>query len=94
MISCHPVILSEFPTPLARPTLHHHLGLRIELDAVARLGVEIAKEAGVPAAKGEVGHGRGHANVDTDIAGVNFVTEFAGHRAAAGKRCEDCMNNG
>src|SRR4051794_2452671 len=42
-----------------------------------RLGVKVTEEAFIPAAKGKVGHWRGHANVDADVAGVGGITEFA-----------------
>ena len=73
----------ELPAPMLRPAFHHNLCLRVELYPVSALCVEIAEKAFVPAAEWEEGHWCRHANVYTDVAGVNLMTELARNRAAA-----------
>jgi hypothetical protein len=51
----------EPPRPGVRPALDDDLGLGVELDAVAPLGVQVAEEAVAPAAERVVGHRRGDA---------------------------------
>src|SRR5690606_35614150 len=65
---------SEGPAPVLWPALHHHLRLRVELDAVGALRVQVAEEALGPAAEGEERHGRRHPQVDADVAGDGAVT--------------------
>ena len=45
-----------------------------------------AEETFFPAAEGEIGHGRGDADVDADISGGRFVAELAGGGAAGGEK--------
>jgi hypothetical protein len=45
--------------------------------------VQIAEEAFLPAGEREVGHRRGHADVDADVADLGFVAELARRGAAA-----------
>src|ERR1700680_3629816 len=44
-----------------------------------------AEEAVFPSAEWEIGHGRGYADIDSDIAGGGFVAEATGCSAARGK---------
>src|SRR5438067_9075631 len=76
---------SKYPRPLLRPALHHHLLLRVEVDRVAPLRVEVAEEAVLPAAEREVGDGGGDADVDADVADAGLVAELPGRGAAAGE---------
>jgi hypothetical protein len=46
----------------------------------------MAKETIFPAAEGEVGHGRGDANVDADVSRRSFVAESARRRAAGSEK--------
>src|ERR1700691_1993392 len=79
---------SELSAVLFGPAFNYYLLVCIELDGVAALAVEIAEEAVLPSTEGEVGHGRGDSDVDTDVAGGSFVTEAARGRSARGKqRC-------
>ena len=77
------------PLELARmlfgPAFHYDFFVGVELDGVAALAVEVAEEAVLPSAEGEVGHGRGDSDVDADIAGGRFVAEFAGGGATSGE---------
>src|SRR5438034_5682691 len=75
-------LVLELAAPLARPALDHHLGLGVELHAMAALGVQIAEEALLPAREREEGHWRGHADVDADIAGARLAAKLACRRAA------------
>src|SRR5215469_11878987 len=70
---------------LASPALDYHLLFRIELYRVATLAVLDAEETVLPSAKGKIRHGRGHADVDTNIAGRSFVAKASCRRAT---RCE------
>ena len=63
------------------PALDDDFLIRVKLDRVAPLSVHVAEEAVVPAAEGEIGHGRGHADVDADVSCGSFVAELP--RAAA-----------
>src|SRR5690606_21060566 len=76
----------ERPGPLARPALDDDLRLRVELDAVPALRVQVAEEALPPAAEREEGHRRGHADVDAHVARPDLAAELPRVRAA---RCED-----
>src|SRR5882724_321901 len=72
----------KLPRVILGPALDHDFLFRIELDGVASLGVHNSEKAVFPAAEREVGHRRGDANVDANIARRRFVTEPAGGRAA------------
>src|ERR1700691_3733943 len=65
-----------------RPTFHYYFFVGVELDGVAALAVEIAEEAVLPSAEGEVGHGRGDSNVDANVSRRGFVAEAASGRSA------------
>src|SRR5690348_11728997 len=62
------VSLLKLTRPLLRPPLNHHLFLRVKFNCITPLRVHIAEEAFLPAGEREEGHGRGHANVDANIA--------------------------
>src|SRR5258708_7615558 len=68
------------------PAFYYYFFVGVELDGVAALAVEIAEETIFPSAEGEVGHGRGYADVHADVAGGGFVTEAARRGAP---RCEE-----
>src|SRR3984957_3297125 len=68
------------------PTFDDYFFVGVELDGVAALAVEIAEETVFPSAEGEVGHGRGYADVDSDVAGGSFVTKAAGGSSARGEQ--------
>src|SRR5207244_11064290 len=55
-----------------------------ELNGIAPLRMHHAEEAALPAGKREVGHGRGHADVDTHVARRYQVAELA-RRGPAGR---------
>ena len=76
--------LSELPRPLAGPTLHNHFLIGKELDGVAPLCVHHAEETALPAGKGKVRHGCGHANVDPHVASGNGIAELT-RRSAGGR---------
>src|SRR5262245_36439900 len=73
------------PVPALRPALDDHFRLRIELDAVPTLGVQVAKEALIPTAEREIGHRRGHADIDANVSSIRLVAELARRRPAAGE---------
>src|SRR5204863_9280718 len=62
---------------LARPAPHDDLRFREEFNGVAPLAVKDAEETLLPAAEGEIGHRRGHADIDSDISRGRFVAESA-----------------
>ena len=66
------------------PPRHRHLLLRVELDALGALDVQVAEEGFVPAGEGEPRHRGGDADVDADHAGVEVLLELAG--GVAGSR--------
>src|SRR5215472_10250813 len=70
----------ELSRVLFGPALDYHFLICVELDGVAALAVEIAEEAILPSAEGKVGHGRGDADIDADVAGRGFVAETARRR--------------
>src|SRR5438309_9986863 len=72
----------ELARVLFCPALNNNFLVGIELDRVAALAVQIAEEAVLPSAEGEIRHGRGNANVDADIARGRFVAEAASRRSA------------
>src|SRR5580698_10071369 len=78
-------ICSEFARPLGGPAFHDDLLVGKELDGIAALSVHNAEETAFPATEGEVGHGRGHADVDTDVACGDEVAKLAGRGAAGGE---------
>src|SRR5208283_6086558 len=76
---------SELAGFLARPALNHDFGVGVKLHRVFALGVQYTEEAFFPSIEGEIGHGRGDADVDSDVSGRRFVAELA-RRCATG--CE------
>src|ERR1700719_1802352 len=81
---CNPWL--EFAAVLFGPAFNYYFFVGVELDGIAALAVEIAEEAVLPSAKGEVGHGRGDSDVDADVASGRFVTEAARGRSARGEQ--------
>src|SRR5205809_1122645 len=77
---------SELPAPRRRPPLDDDLLLRVEIDRIASLGMEVAKEAVLPPGKREIRHRRRDADVDADVARARFVPELA--RGGAARREE------
>src|SRR5580700_4634824 len=80
-----PVSHLELAGFLPRPALDNDFGFGVELDGVAALAVKNAEETLFPAAKREIGHGRGDANVNADVSGRGFVAESAGGGAIGGE---------
>src|SRR5271157_4950499 len=79
---------SELARVLLRPALDHNFLLGVELDRVASLSVHDAEEAVFPSAERKVCHGRGHANVNSDIPRGSFIAEAPRRRPARRKqRC-------
>src|SRR5271163_228978 len=78
--------LSELARVVFGPAFYHYFFLGVELDGVAALSVEDAEEAVFPSAEREIGHGRGHADVDSDIAGRRFVPEASRGSTAGSKQ--------
>src|ERR1035437_3166998 len=76
---------SEFAAPVAGPAFYDYFGLGVKFDAVVGLGVEVAEEAFAPAAEGERRHRSGDADVDADVAGIDFIAEAAGVGAVGGE---------
>src|SRR5260370_23664439 len=78
----------EFPAVLFGPAFDYYFLVGVELDGIAALAVEIAEEAVLPSAEGEVGHGCGDPDVDADVSRGRFVAEAARGRSARGEeRC-------
>src|SRR5256885_1792966 len=67
-----------------RPPFDHDFLLRVEIDRVAALLVEIAEEAVFPSREGEVGHRRRDPDVDADVARPGLVPELP--RGGAARR--------
>ncbi len=75
----------EFARPLAGPAFDDDFFVGEELDGVAALRVHDAEEAAFPSGEREVGHGRGDADVDADVAGGDGVAELARGRSGGGE---------
>src|SRR6185436_7244543 len=75
----------ELSAPGGRPAFDDDLLLRIEVDRVTSLGMEIAEEALFPAGEGEVRHWRRDAHVDANVADPRLVAELARRRPARGE---------
>src|SRR5688572_16569054 len=76
---------SEFSAPVRRPSFDDHFLIREKINCVAALRMEVAKEAVFPAGEGEVGHGGGNAQINTDVPGPDFMAELPGCTAAGGE---------
>src|SRR5580692_67543 len=76
---------SELARVFFGPAFNYYFFLGVELDGIAALAVQDAEEAVLPSAEREIGHGRGHADVDSDIAGGRFIAETSSRRTA---RCK------
>src|SRR5580700_7284240 len=77
-----PLELASF---LPRPAFHDDLRFRVEFDGVAPLAMQDAKETFFPAAKREIGHRRGDADVDADISCGRLITEAARSGSVGGE---------
>src|SRR6476646_3665347 len=75
----------DWPTVPTAPTRDDHLTLREEADRIAALRVQHPQERAFRAAEGEHRHGRGHPDVDADVAGLDLVAELPRRRAALGE---------
>jgi hypothetical protein len=64
------------------PPSHGHFLLRVELDRLGPLDMQIAEKRAVPARERKPGHRGGHADVDADHARVEVVLELSGRRDA------------
>src|SRR5258708_21621089 len=62
---------------LTGPAHDANLLFRVALEGVVPLGVNIAKEAVLPAREWEESHRCSHANVDANVPGSCFITELA-----------------
>src|ERR1700723_4120305 len=58
----------EFSGVFFGPAFDDDFLVGVELDRVAALRVHVSEEAGLPSRKGEIGHGRGYADIDADVA--------------------------
>src|SRR5205807_6858582 len=74
---------SKLARPLLRPSFDYNFLFGVELDRVAPLAMHNSEETFLPTAERKVGHWCSHPDVDANIAGLHFVTEFARRRAAA-----------
>jgi folate-dependent tRNA-U54 methylase TrmFO/GidA len=64
------------------PASHGHFLLRVELDRLGPLDMQIAEKRTVPAGERKPGHRRGYADVFADHSGVEVVLELSGRRDA------------
>src|SRR6186997_2361842 len=67
----------ELSTPIGWPSLDDDFLLRVKVDGVSTLRMEVAEEAVLPAREREVRHRRRHADVDADVADSRLVAELA-----------------
>src|SRR5437588_7764135 len=65
----------ELAAVLFGPALNNNFLIRVELDGVSSLPVEVAEKAVLPTAEREICHRRGHPDVDSDVASWRFVAE-------------------
>src|SRR6185437_15371995 len=73
LVSLAPLKLAR---PFLRPPLYHHLLFGVELDCVTPLPMQDAKKTVAPSAEREIGHGRCHPDVDSDISRGYIVTKL------------------
>ena len=73
---------SELPSVLVYPSLDDDLLIRVKLYGVTSLSVQIAEETVLPSSEWEIGHGRGHSDINADVACRGFVPESAPRRPA------------
>jgi len=73
---------SELPSVLVYPSLDDDLLIRVKLYGVTSLSVQIAEETVLPSSEWEIGHGRGHSDINADVACRGFVPESARRRPA------------
>src|SRR5260370_9088586 len=74
--------LSTGAASVLEPPGNRYLLVRIKLDAVAAVRLEISEEAVLGAAKREIGHRRRDADVDADHRGRGVLRELANRLAA------------
>src|SRR6202140_1974344 len=72
----------ELAAVLLGPALDDDFLVGVELNGIAALPVQIAKEAVLPPAEREIGHGSGDSDVDADVARGRLVAEAARGRSA------------
>src|SRR5438270_8259521 len=65
----------ELAAVLFCPALNNNFLIRVELDGVSSLPVEVAEKAVLPTAEREICHRSGDADVDSDIASGRFIPE-------------------
>src|SRR2546423_4916688 len=71
------LLLPYVANTVPKPPRRHHLLLRVELDALFPLNVQITVERFVPAGEWEHRHRGGDADVDADHAGFDPMLELA-----------------
>src|SRR5256886_15677007 len=76
---------SELPSVLVYPSFDDDFLIRVKLYRVASLSMQVAEETVLPSSEREIGHGRGHSDINADVACRGFVPESACCRPA---RCE------
>src|SRR5438477_6430144 len=76
----------ELAAVLFGPALDDNFFVGIELNSIPPLAVQIAEETVLPSAEREISHGRGHADVDTNIARRRLIAETARSRSTRGKQ--------
>jgi hypothetical protein len=64
------------------PPSHRHFLLRIKLNRLGPLDMQIAEERAVPARERKPGHRGRHADVDADHSGVEVMLELSDRRDA------------
>ena len=66
----------ELAAVLLCPALDNNFLVRVELDGVSSLPVQVAEKTILPSAERKIGHGRRNTNVDPDIPCRSLVTEL------------------
>src|SRR5439155_22280817 len=73
------------PHVIAVPAAEHGFLPRVEIHALNPLHMQVAEKALVPSAEAEQRDGRGHADVYTDHAALDFAHEFSRARSTGGE---------
>src|SRR5579872_5386412 len=81
-----PCVRLEFAGVLFSPAFDDDLFVRVELDGVATLRVHVTEETAFPSGEGEIGHGRGDADIDANVACGGLVTKPASCRTARSEK--------
>ena len=63
------------------PALYYYFFVGVKFYGITALSVKIAEETVLPSGEREIGHRRGHADIDADISCGGFVFETARGRA-------------